>query len=240
MIVIACAATLILALIAVPALASPEISAKQAEVDRLKGEIGSINTAAEQAIERYNQANSELENTRQQMAETQKSLDEANTHLNEARARLAKRLQGIYRGGQLNFIDVILSTSSFSEFMTRFDLLGRISDQDRTDIDDVVKYKNEMEKAETDLQNTSMLQEDLLAAVASEKSAVETQLAARQAVLSSAEGEVAQLLAEQLQQEQAAAAGSPTPSAGANAPGPSAPGPAADPPAQDQPAPPPV
>ncbi|MHB1390226.1 MAG: C40 family peptidase [Thermoleophilia bacterium] len=239
-ILVALAAALLLALAAVPAFASPEISTKQAEVDRLKGEIASINVSAEQAIERYNQANSELESTRQQMVETQKSVDEANTRLNEARTRLSKRLQGIYRGGQLNFIDVILSTSSFSEFITRFDLLGRIGNQDRTDIDDVIQYKSELEKAKTDLQNTNKLQEELLASVAAEKSAVETQLAARQSVLSSAEGEVARMLAEQMQREQAAAAGPPTPSAGAAAPGPSAPGPVAGPPPNGQPAPPPV
>lgn len=244
-IVIACAATLMLALVAVPALASPDISDKQTQVDHLKSEIGSINASAEQAIEGYNQANSELESTRQQMAQTQKSLSEANTHLSEARARLSKRLQSIYRGGQLNFIDVVLNTSSFSEFMTRFDMLGRIGDQDRTNIDDVIKYKSEMEMAETDLQATGKLQAELLTAVAAEKSAVETQLAARQTVLSSAEGEVAQLLAQQLQQEQTAAAGLPGPSAGAEAPGQpapapdSGPGPAANPPADDYPSPPP-
>lgn len=243
--VIACAATLMLALVAVPALASPDISDKQTQVDHLKSEIGSINASAEQAIEGYNQANSELESTRQQMAQTQKSLSEANTHLSEARARLSKRLQSIYRGGQLNFIDVVLNTSSFSEFMTRFDMLGRIGDQDRTNIDDVIKYKSEMEMAETDLQATGKLQAELLNAVAAEKSAVETQLAARQTVLSSAEGEVAQLLAQQLQQEQTAAAGLPGSSAGAEAPGQpepepdSGPGPAADPPAEDYPSPPP-
>lgn len=242
--VIACAATLMLALVAVPALASPDISDKQTQVDHLKSEIGSINASAEQAIEGYNQANSELESTRQQMAQTQKSLSEANTHLNEARARLSKRLQSIYRGGQLNFIDVVLNTSSFSEFMTRFDMLGRIGDQDRTNIDDVIKYKSEMEMAETDLQATGKLQAELLTAVAAEKSAVETQLAARQTVLSSAEGEVAQLLAQQLQQEQTAAAGLPGSSASAEAPGQpepepdSGPGPAADPPAEDYPSPP--
>lgn len=243
--VIACAATLMLALVAVPALASPDIGDKQTQVDQLKSEIGSINASAEQAIEGYNQANSELESTRQQMAQTQKSLSEANTHLSEARARLSKRLQSIYRGGQLNFIDVVLNTSSFSEFMTRFDMLGRIGDQDRTNIDDVIKYKSEMEMAETDLQATGKLQAELLTAVAAEKSAVETQLAARQTVLSSAEGEVAQLLAQQLQQEQTAAAGLPGSSAGAEAPGQpepepdSGPGPAADPPAEDYPSPPP-
>ena len=40
-----------------PAAAEPDLSAKQAEVDHIKAEVSSINLAAEQAVERYNQAN---------------------------------------------------------------------------------------------------------------------------------------------------------------------------------------
>ena len=179
--------------------ATPGLTEKQAEVDRLQGEIAGINLAAEQAIERYNQANSELSATRQLMAENEKSLTEAEKNLDLARKRLSKRLEGIYRGGQLSFFDVVFSTSSFSDFMNRFDLLGRIGDQDRSDIDEVVKYRDEVTNAQAQLESTRIHQEDLVAAVQTEKSAVESQLAARQALLSGVEGEVAQMLAEQTQ-----------------------------------------
>ncbi len=228
------------------AAAEPDLASSQAEVDRISAEVSSINVSAEQAIERYNQANSELEETRRQIAENEKALAEAKVKLTDSQARLDKRLENIYRQGSLSFMDVMLSTSSFNEFMSRFDLLGKIGAQDKSDVDEVIQYKSETEQAQADLERTKQRQEELLDTVSSEKNQIESQLAARQAVLSGAQGEVAQILAQQQQQQQFAG---PVPAAaqngGAQAPSDSqlspapAPAPAPDP-EPDSPAPPPV
>jgi len=175
---------------------------KQAEVDRVKAEINAINATAEQAIERYNIASTELEMTTQQMAENQQQLAQAAARLQGARDRLAKRLETIYKDGSLGFVGVILDTNSFNDFLTRFDMLGRISEQDRSDIDDVIHYKDEIEKVQEELESSRLRQQELSQSLATERSAIESQLAAKETVLSSAEGEVAQLAAGQLAAEQ--------------------------------------
>jgi cell wall-associated NlpC family hydrolase/regulator of replication initiation timing len=206
-----------------PALAAPDdLASKQAEVDRIKAEISSINLAAEQAVERYNQANVELESTRQRLAENEKALTEATAKLKEAQDRLSKRLENIYREGNLSFWEVVLDTSNFSDFISRFDLLGKIGDQDKSDIDTLLNYKAEVESAKTELDQTRQKQEELLKTLALEKSQVESQLAARQAVLSSAQGEIAQLVAQQEQQQWQSVSGGAAPAV-------NQPGPAADP-----------
>lgn len=223
---------LIIAAFMTPALAAPDdLASKQAEVDRIRAEISSINLAAEQAVERYNQANVELESTRQRLAENEKALSEATAKLKEAQDRLSKRLENIYRAGNLGFWEVVLDTSSFSDFISRFELLGKIGDQDKSDIDTVLNYKAEVESAKTELDQTRQKQEELLNTLALEKSQVESQLAARQAVLSSVQGEIAQLVAQQEQQQwqsvsEGTAAGA---AADAAAPDVNQPGPAADP-----------
>jgi len=201
------------------AAAEPDVTSKQAEVDRVRAEVAAINQSAEQAVERYNQANSELEETRRQISENEKALADASVRLSEAQMRLDKRLENIYRQGSLSFMDVMLNTSSFNEFLSRFDLLGKIGAQDKSDVDVVLQLKAETEQAREDLDRTRSRQEELLASVDSEKSEVEAQLSARQAVLSGAEGEVAQMLAQQQQAEQQAQAGQPASGAGAVDPG---------------------
>src|SRR5665811_1957084 len=192
----------LLLLFIAPAAAEPDLSAKQAEVDGIKAQVSSINLAAEQAVERYNQANSELEETGLQIAENEKALADASAKLATARMRLDRRLENIYRQGSLSFMDVLLNTSSFNELLSRFDLLGKIGAQDKSDIDEVVQYKSETENAKADLDRTRQRQEELVNSVATEKSQVESQLAARQAILTGAEGKVAQLLAQQVAQNQ--------------------------------------
>ncbi|MBI5871223.1 MAG: C40 family peptidase [Actinobacteria bacterium] len=198
----ACMFLLALFLAGSTALAQSDVASRQAEVDRIRAEVASINQAAEQAIERYNQANSELEETRRQIAENEKALADATVKLTEAQLRLDKRLENIYRQGSLSFMDVMLNTSSFNEFLSRFDLLGKIGAQDKTDVEEVLSLKAVTEQARADLDRTSLRQEELLNAVNGEKSEIEAQLSARQSVLSSAEGEVAQMLAQQQAAEQ--------------------------------------
>jgi len=208
-----------------PAAAQTDLSSKQAEVDQIKAEVSSINLGVEQAVERYNQANSELEETRRQISENEKALADASVKLKDSQDRLNRRLESIYRDGSMSFVDVVLSTNSFSDFMSRFDLLGRIGDQDKSDIDEVLGYKAEKENAQAELDRTRQRQEELLNSVAAEKAAVESQLAARQSVLSGAEGEVAQMLAQQQMAANAGLASSPAGADGASDPG----SPSADP-----------
>lgn len=184
------------------AFAEPGLDSRQAEVDRIKAEVASINQSAEQAVERYNQANSELEETRRQITENEIALADTSAKLAAAQVRLDNRLKNIYRHGSLSFMDVMLNTSSFNEFLSRFDLLGKIGAQDKTDVDEVLRLKAETEQAMDDLDRTRLRQEELLSAVDSERSEIEAQMSARQAVLSSAEGEVAQLLAQQQAEQQ--------------------------------------
>lgn len=239
----ACMLLLALFLAGGTALAQSDVTSRQAEVDRIKAEVASINQAAEQAVERYNQANSELEETRRQIAENEKALSEASVKLAEAQLRLDKRLENIYRQGSLSFMDVMLNTSSFNEFLSRFDLLGKIGAQDKSDVDEVLELKAVTEQARADLDRTRTRQEELLSVVNSEKSEVEAQLSARQAVLSSAEGEVAQMLAQQQtawQQSQAvyqAAGGETGTDPGATAPPAGDPAPVEDPGYNDPPPP---
>ncbi|MFA6001717.1 MAG: NlpC/P60 family protein [Thermoleophilia bacterium] len=230
-----------LLLIAVPAFASPDLSSKQAEADRISAEIATINQSAEQAVERYNQANVELENTKQQITENEKALSEATAKLIEAQKRLDRRVENIYRQGSTSLIDVVVNTTTFHDFMSRFDLLGRIGERDRADVQEVQGYKNEVESARTGLDQARQKQEELLNTLAAEKSSVESQLAARQTVLSGVQGEVAQILAQQQAAIQNQTSGQ-TGNAGGNAqdqsPAP-APGPAPDPDPGPAPGPPP-
>jgi septal ring factor EnvC (AmiA/AmiB activator) len=58
-------------------------------------------------------------------------LAEARARLDRAQAALAKRLVSIYKSGDTNEVDVLLSADGFDDLSTRADLLGRIQDADR-------------------------------------------------------------------------------------------------------------
>lgn len=188
-ILVAMAASISLLVFSIPAAADPETA--QDEVARVRAEIASINHSAEQAIERYNQANVELESTRLRIAENEKALLESEAALAAAQARFNDRIARIYRDGDTSVIDVLLATDSFSDFTTRFYLLARISDQDRAEVESVLRHKAEVQAARSELEQARMQQEEILATLAAEKAEIESRLAARQTVLNSVEAEVA-------------------------------------------------
>ncbi len=184
------------------ALAAPDdLASKQAEANQVSAEVTSINQQAEQAVERYDEANVMLENTKQKISDNQKELSQSSQKLKTAQERLNKRLSEIYRDGNLSLIDVLFDTSNFNDFLTRVTLLGRISSQDRNDVAAVLACKSRVEKSQTELDRTKKQQEDLLGTVASEKDQIQARLAQRQAVLASVQGDIAQMVAQEQQQQ---------------------------------------
>ena len=178
-----------------PAQADPNIGDNQNEVERIKAELAEINHAAEQAVERYNQANVELEQTKQQIEANAIALQDATARLAGSQQVLERRVDRIYRQGSAGFIEVLLNTSSIHEFMSQYDMLGRISQQDRDIVEQVFNHKTEVENSRSELEQARQKQEELLATAAAEKNEIETRMAAKQEVLAGAEAEVARVIA---------------------------------------------
>jgi cell wall-associated NlpC family hydrolase len=90
--------------------------------------------------------------------------------------------------------------------MSQYDMLGRIGEQDKDVVEQVIAHKTEVENARTELEQSQQKQQELVDTLAAEKNEIESQLAARQNVLANAEAEVAAILAEEEQQRQQAEA----------------------------------
>jgi peptidoglycan hydrolase CwlO-like protein len=200
-----CLAVAVILLASAPALAEPDLAEQQAEASRIRDEMADINLEAEQAVERYNQAKVELDNTEQRIADNEKLLEEASINLAQSQRRLNNRVESIYRQGPVSFMDVFMNTSSFGEFISRFELLGRIGDQDKMDVESVLHYKDEVESIQTDLEQSRSRQTELVDSLSAEQTEVESRLAERQALLDSVEGDIAAIIAEQEAAEQEAA-----------------------------------
>jgi cell wall-associated NlpC family hydrolase len=120
--------------------------------------------------------------------------------LRETQERLDRRIANIYRYGSINILDVLMDTSDLSDFLSTCDMLAKVSEQDRNDVEQVKMLKAQIEEAKDKLANDKASHEALVAQLASEKSEIEAGLAERQSMLASVEGEIAALA----QQQQAA------------------------------------
>jgi 3D (Asp-Asp-Asp) domain-containing protein len=139
------------------------------------------------------------------IADEQQLLAEAQGQLDEREKVLEKRLLSTYKSDDSGFIEVMMGSNDFSDFLTRVDMVNAIADEDRALIESIRSSKQTMEDELAVLQD----KKDELAGLLDELNASRQELLAaqaeQQAVLASVQSQ-RDLTAGQIAQVQAEAA----------------------------------
>jgi cell wall-associated NlpC family hydrolase len=138
---------------AVAAPTTAKIRAKQAEAAAADQKLQDLNDELELKRTDLQAVDDALRGTRDQITVTEGQLVAAQTKLDESQAVLESRADAIYRGGQTDFLTVLLGTTDFEDFVTRLDLLNRITTSDAELIAQVTADRNRVEQARTSLVN---------------------------------------------------------------------------------------
>lgn len=176
----------------------------QTEAESVRSEISSLNSELEMKVEMYNNANYQLSLIEGSIAENQAKLDETTVKLGEMQSRLETRVVKIYRNGQVDMMEVLMETSDLNDFMTKFDMLTKVGEQDRDDLEQVKQLKQQVEETQSQLDNDMATQSSLIEQVTAEKADIEAGLGERQQLLGSIEGEIASLQEQEAAAQQAA------------------------------------
>jgi cell wall-associated NlpC family hydrolase len=182
------------ALAATPAVGDPSIASKEAQAQSVLGQVQQLDSSLERAVEAYNLATTKLDKVRSDLKENHASLVIAKQSLRRAQATLSARIVSLYTSdGQSNSLEVLLGASSLDDLVNRFDTANRISDQDAHVLGQVVHLNHEVKAREVRLKHARAKAAALVRERASERSSIESQLAARKSLLSSIRGEIAHL-----------------------------------------------
>ncbi len=174
-----------------------DISSRQADADAVRSEIASMNSELQAKVENYNYASYELSRIEGEIAENEATLQETMATLEVTQARLDERVEAIYRNGSVEMIDVLMETEDLTDFLTKFDMLTKVGEQDRDDVEQVKMLKAQVEAAQAQLAEDKSTQESLVSQLASEKADIEASINERNAALSSIEADIAELEAAQ-------------------------------------------
>jgi peptidoglycan DL-endopeptidase CwlO len=210
-------ASLLVIALAVAALGAPAdvlaaptnaaIQAKQAEAAAAQDTLQSMNDDLEMKVEDYNAVTEALDKTRGDIQSTREQLAATEKRLSAAEDVLAVRAQGIYKGGGVDMVQVLLGTDSFQDFVARIELLDAISRQDADLVSEVKDARQKVADSESALENRETEQVALRQEAASKKAAVQRAVEKQVAFVSSLNTEVQQLIkAEEERQAQIAAA----------------------------------
>jgi len=196
-------------LTAVPAaVADPSVSSKQAEAQRVLGQIHQLDMQVEQAAEAYNLANDKLASIKRELRDNEQALGVARGNLKRGQKTLARRLVALYTSDANNStLEVLLGSKSLDDMLNRLDTVNRVSGQDTHVLGEVRKFRTAVALREGQLKRAHQKQRDLVAEKARQRQSIEGQLADRQQLLASIKTEIAKIqAAERAREAQAAAA----------------------------------
>lgn len=105
--------------------------------------------ATRRRLKSLNQQKTRLDS---QLEMTRADLQQSIESLNDARGRLGRRLRNMYKFGPAPELEVVFSTTSFGQLISRWDYLVMVSEQDRLLMEDVRARKELVERLENRLE----------------------------------------------------------------------------------------
>ncbi|QMV41637.1 murein hydrolase activator EnvC family protein [Cohnella cholangitidis] len=124
--------------------------ATKGDIEKLLSRIDTVQKRLENTQKKIAEAEEKLYLTGEELQEAIKQRDNR-TELMDSRVRMA------YTAGPVSYLDVLLSSTSFSDFLDRFDAVESIASQDRNIVDEKKKYTDEV--AEMKVQREEELKE---------------------------------------------------------------------------------
>jgi peptidoglycan DL-endopeptidase CwlO len=184
------------------------VAAKQAEAQRVLGQIEQIDRSLGAAVESFNLANVRLHRIEGDLRENQKQLTVARSNLKIAQKSLADRLVNAYTSSQDNStLALLLGSTSFDDLLSRVETINSTSSQDARIVRQVASSRAAIQRHRVELRNARAEQQRVVAEKAAQRQRIESQLAERRQLLSSIRSEIQQIkAAEAAEQRRLAAA----------------------------------
>lgn len=108
------------------------------QVSELEKQLGQLESA-------ISEGESKLVVLEQELVEAQEKVDTQSENLNA-------RLRNMYKSGSIGFLDVLLDSGSFSEFLTNLDLVKRIYSSDQSVLSDLEAAHKEVEEKKQEVE----------------------------------------------------------------------------------------
>ncbi len=185
--------------------ASP-VSAKKARLQAVLTQLQSVYKQSDIAVEKYNQATSELSSIRQQLVQNKHLLKVAEYNLKVAELQMQSRAQDIYKTRDVGIVDVLFSSSSFDDLVTQLNMMQRLGNSDVDTVKSIAAYRQDIKDRRLALGEDAKRAAKLVAQRKSSRDQVLALQAQLERTSKGLKGQIAQLQAQQAAAAKAAVA----------------------------------
>lgn len=103
----------------------------QHEKEQVKEEINKLTEDIDKAVARLQQLEKNIEQQEAELRQTEERLQEIALRIQERDRLLRSRLRLMYTNGAVTYLEVLLQSTSFADFLDRFNLLKSLVSQDK-------------------------------------------------------------------------------------------------------------
>ncbi|MBQ6946507.1 MAG: peptidoglycan DD-metalloendopeptidase family protein, partial [Clostridia bacterium] len=178
---------------------SGDLNDLQKERERLEKELNKIENKRDSELEKkeiidkqinavreeINIANQQLDLLNDELSDANEKLEEVNESYNEAFDASKEYIRMSYEGGTVSNIEIILSSGSVTEFITRVEIVNEIMSYQRSVIKKLKESKTAIEATQKAIQEKQQKQQSVTDALESKKDVLDTKQAASDEMVAS-------------------------------------------------------
>ena len=165
-----------------------EIKEKQAELDSGQKKEKSLSAQVNSLEEKINELKASISKNEIKLKELKADLEKAQKKVDTQNEDLSARLRNMYKNGSIGFVDVLMESGSFTEFLTNLDMVERIYEGDKEVLDELQKAYDEIDKKkkkvetlQAELKDSKEVAETEMKTVEKEKAKIKAEEEARKA-----------------------------------------------------------
>jgi cell wall-associated NlpC family hydrolase len=155
------------------AFASP-VSSKKAQLAAVQAKLQDVYHKVDMAVEKYNQASTQLTTVQEQIKENERLLKVAEYNLEIANQQLSARAENMYRTQDVGVVDVLFAASSFDDLVTQLNLMERLGNSDVDTVKSIAAYQQDIKDRRVKLAADKKAAAKLVAETAEQKAEVES------------------------------------------------------------------
>lgn len=156
---------------------------KERESKSVSNQIQNLDKKLEEAENNLEFVEIQLSELEGQIAITQRELDRATEEADAQKNLLNKRVRVMYQNGSTGYLAVLLNSASFSDFISRMDLLRKIINYDVNLLKERKTYRDTIDEKKKQLENEQQQKEVLKADITNKKNEVESAKGDKEALL---------------------------------------------------------
>jgi peptidoglycan DL-endopeptidase CwlO len=198
--------TLLLSFLLASAASASPVSQKKAHLQQIQGRLQAVYHQVDVAVEKYDQATTQLSGVQQQIKQNAHLLKVAKYNLQVADEQLQSRALDIYKTRDVGIVDVLFSSSSFDDLVTQLNMMQRLGNSDVDTVKSIGAYQQDIKDRRVKLEADKQSAAKLVADRSSQKNQVLGLQHKLESMTAGIKSQIKQLEAQQAAAAQAAAA----------------------------------